>query len=163
MVQGRVEAGYARASLVLFDVSESSLARGRRSRRTRVLAMRPTDPTETALAERSRSFPQQGKHWEYVRADGISLFVRARDVADVEDAHWDANRVFGIAPQLRTVFVRDRETGELSWWLATEREAILVSPRIWPASQRVMVQRHAKHAVRALGFQPEWGETPVDR
>lgn len=151
---GRARARGAR--LVLLHSDEVSA--GRRARRERVLAMRPIDPTVGRLAERSRAPHEPGVYWEYVRTDGIPLFARARDVSDEEEARWDAVRVFTGASALRILYVRDRESGQLSWWLADASEAVLVAPRLWPGAQQAAVVRHAKRAFAALRVRPPWGE-----
>ncbi|GGH51152.1 hypothetical protein [Microbacterium album] len=143
---------HAGERLVLFG--SGAVAQGRRARRAHVLAMRPVDPTETAAV---RSRPPRGLHWEYVRADGISEFVRAADVGDAAGAVRDADRVFADPDRLRLLYVRGRETGQLSWWLADDREPVLVAPRLWLPTQHAAVVRHARRARAALRTQPPWG------
>ncbi len=150
------------ARLVLFDASDPALATGRRERRARVLAMRPTDPARLPVADRGRTFPVHEMHWEFLRRDGVSLLVRARDAVDAEDARWDASRVFATASELSVVYVRDTVTGHLAWWLATDKEPVLVSPRIWLGSQRTGLQSHLRLALAALPGPKSWGRYSRD-
>ncbi|MFF3025831.1 hypothetical protein [Microbacterium sp. NPDC057944] len=152
------DASSAGARLVLFDSADPALTAGRRERRSRILAMRPTDTALHPLVERARSFPPLGAHWEYLRRDGVSLLVRARDSADAEDARWDATRIFSAISELQVVYVRDQRLGHLGWWLANDREPVIVSPRIWLGSQRTGLQAHVKLALGSLAEPKVWGE-----
>jgi len=153
----------SRARLVLYREDESSLARGRRQRRARVLAMRPVDPTLEAVAVRTARLPDLGTHWEYVRADGAAVLVRARDAPSPERARRDAHEVFGNAGQLRVMFVRGRTSGHLSWWLTDGRVAVFVAPRVWTTSKPDAVERDALAALAALAAaRPPWGDHDSD-
>ncbi|GAB2527598.1 hypothetical protein GCM10027064_25720 [Microbacterium petrolearium] len=149
----------ARARLVLFRAGDPHYA-PRVARRRRVMSMAPVDPTEAETAERARrslSLPA-GVHWEYLQADDIPLMLRSRDLRDADDARWDAERVFEDALRLRVVFVQDRLTRQVSWWLASGREVLLVAPTAWAVTNRAGAAAHARRALRALRAQPPWGE-----
>lgn len=129
----------------------------RSARRERVLRMHPVDPTEAGLVESARRDRIPGVYWEYLHADDSPLMLRARDLADEDEARWDADRVFSAFGQLRVVYTRDRDSGQYGWWLVRDRDVVLVSPRPWPSTERNAVANHARRALRALRRQPPWG------
>ncbi|PZQ89823.1 MAG: hypothetical protein DI534_08585 [Leifsonia xyli] len=120
--------------------------------------MRPTDPTESRIAARSRQGGVGGGHWELLRADGLALLVRTRNVDDLTVARVDADRVFARRDELRVLYVRDHEAGQLSWWLVDRTEAVLVAARVWSAAQRTEVLANARLALAALAAPHPWGE-----
>lgn len=136
---------------LVLHVRGQSVAEGRRARRARILAMTPTDPTEVRLVARTQALPTNTVHWEYVRPDGVAIMVRARDQADLSDAHRDAARLFRPEPhRLRILYVRGRANAQLSWWIVNDREAVLVAPQVWATSRSADVERHARAALAAL-------------
>ncbi|BCW45014.1 hypothetical protein StoSoilB5_21980 [Arthrobacter sp. StoSoilB5] len=146
------------ARLVLFGTNGNQYA-GRTVRRERMLELAPVDPTEAMIAVRAaRAARVRGVYWEYLQADDRPLALRARDLVDEDEARWDANRVLGAVPELRVLYVRDHFSGQLAWWLAREREVVLLAPRVWGATERGAVVRHAKGTLRALRRRPPWGE-----
>lgn len=121
-----------------------------------MLTLRPIDPTEELSVEHLTA-PRDGVHWEYLLPDDSPLLVRTRDLVDDEEAQWDAERLFA-ARSPRIVYVRDRESGQLSWWLVRGAEPVLVGARVWLPTQRVAVVRAARRAAAALEApQPPWG------
>lgn len=145
-----------RARLVLFAAGDAQ-GDGRRARRERVLALRPVDQTEEIATDHLLGAPD-GVHWEYLLPDDSALLVRARDLADAEEARWDAERLFAAATRPRVLYVRDRAAGHLSWWLVRGSEPVIVSSRVWLPSQRGHVVRSARRALAALKVRPVWGQ-----
>lgn len=153
-VSPAVPAGGHRTRLVLFSASDPQYA-GRALRRARILALQPVDQTLHLSAPQLRS---PGGHWEYLLADDSPLFVRAEDAITSAQAQKDALMVFASRAALRPVYVRDPETGHLSWWLARKRSIVLVASRLWLPSQRAAVARAAQRAIAALSIPPPWGD-----
>ncbi|WP_167047071.1 hypothetical protein [Salinibacterium sp. ZJ454] len=145
------------ARLILFGADGDQYA-ARTARRERMLALAPVDQTEAAIAEPARASRVRGVYWEYLQADDSPLLLRARDLADDDEARWDASRVLAAVPELRVLYTRDRVSGQLGWWLAREGEVVLVAPRVWGTTERSAVVRHARRALRALRTRPPWGE-----
>lgn len=143
--------------LVLFSVGDSQYD-DRTARRCRILAMRPVDPTETAASPKTAIPEDSGAYWEFLQADDSPLLVRASDLPSRDDARTDAAWLFAHAAQLRTVYVRDHETGRLAWWLVLDDQPVLVPARVWRAPQRRAVVLDAKRALAALARMPQWGE-----
>ena len=98
-----------------------------------------------------------GTHWEYLLADDRTLLVRSRDFADADEAQWDAEHLFSAPAPLRPAFVRDDESGQLSWWLMRGDDPVIVASRVWLPSDRSAVVRSAHRAVSALETRPRWG------
>jgi hypothetical protein len=148
--------GIPMTRLVLFTPEHPHYT-GRRARRERMLGLRPVDPTEAVAAPPPSGDPT-ALHWEYLLPDDSSLLARARDVADADEARWDALRLFdGLSP-LRIVYVRDREGSHVSWWLARGTEPVLVASRVWLTSQRGGAVRSARRALAATrATAPAWG------
>lgn len=155
-----IDSGTSGHRLVLFGTHAPGFV-GRMDRRDRILAMHPVDPTETSLVRgrllRDRRSWARLYFWEMLRPDDSSVMVRAADFEDAPTARDDGDAFVGRWRELRTVFVRDEDGFEFSWWLALDNDVVATATRIWPPTQRDGAARDARRAVRLLRSAPRWG------
>lgn len=148
-----------RGRIVLFGGSNDPTPE-RRDRRWAVLNLTPVDRALRRSAQRAREQLMSsvgGVFWELLGRDDVTVMMRARDFPDDAEASDDAWAIFKSPKPLRTVYAADPDTGAHSWWMMTDDEVVLVAPRVWSPSSRLMVMRSAKAAARALRAWPGFG------
>lgn len=62
----------------------------------------------------------------------------------------DVKRVLARLESAEIVYVSDKDSGRISWWLVSSKRVLLVAVRSWPATQVRVATKHALDALSTL-------------